>query len=63
LRQLAARCEPADDGASTLTIDYSDLDRLAGMIAGAGTDAVALQPPELIKSVVALLSAAAGGRR
>ncbi|HET6210711.1 MAG TPA: WYL domain-containing protein, partial [Jatrophihabitans sp.] len=65
LRRMARQVEPDPDcpGASLLTIDYRDLDQLAGMIAGAGTDALALQPAELVKSVVVLLSAAAGGLR
>ena len=54
-----ARPEPAGEG-SVLTIDYRDLDRLAGVIAAAGTDALALEPPELVKAVTALLAAAAG---
>lgn len=65
LRRLARQVEPAPDGrpGSVLSIEYRDLDRLAGMIAAAGTDAVALEPPELIRSVISLLSAAAGHRR
>ena len=64
LRRLARLTEPDPDcpEASRLTIDYRDPDQLAGVIAGAGTDALVLEPPELVKSVVALLSAAAGGR-
>jgi proteasome accessory factor B len=62
LRRMARNSEPAGEG-SVLTIDFRDLDRLAGVIAAAGTDAVALEPPELVKAVTALLAAAAGGRR
>jgi proteasome accessory factor B len=63
LRRMARSVEPDPDcpEASRLTIDYRDPDQLAGVIAGAGTDALVLEPPELVKSVVALLSAAAGG--
>ncbi len=65
LRRMARENEP--DGTDQtahriLTIDYRDLDRLASLIAGAGSDALVLEPPELVKSVVALLAAAAGGR-
>lgn len=65
LRRMASEIVAAEDGGtgSILTVEYRDLDRLAGLIAGAGTDAIALEPPELIKSVVTLLAAAAGGRR
>lgn len=63
LRRLATEIHPVEGGDSILTLEFRDLDQLAGMIAGAGSDAIALQPPELIKSVMALLSAAAGGRK
>jgi proteasome accessory factor B len=53
----------ADGEAEVLTIEYRDVDRLAGLIAAAGVDALALEPPELRKSVMALLAAAAGGNR
>ncbi|MEO6700572.1 MAG: WYL domain-containing protein [Jatrophihabitantaceae bacterium] len=62
LRRMASSCEP-DGAGSVLRIEFRDLDRLAGLIAGAGTDAIALEPPELVKAVTTLLAAAAGGRR
>jgi proteasome accessory factor B len=64
LRRLARHAEPNGDGShSVLTIEFRDLDRLAGVVAGAGTDALVLEPPELVKAVTTLLAAAAGGRR
>jgi proteasome accessory factor B len=41
-------------------IQYRDLGWLARQVAAAGTGAVALEPPELVDAVVALLTAAAG---
>jgi proteasome accessory factor B len=71
LRRLARLIEPVElagpagdgEGHSLLTIDYRDLDQLAGVIAGTGTDALVVEPPELVKAVVDLLAAAAGGLR
>lgn len=63
LRRLARAAEPgmhAGEPGHLLTIDYRDTDRLAGLVAGAGTDAYVLEPPALTRSVVALLRAAAG---
>jgi proteasome accessory factor B len=62
LRRQATETVAGGD-AEILTIDYRDTDRLAGLIAGAGTDAFVLEPPELRKSVVTLLAAAAGEKR
>jgi proteasome accessory factor B len=58
-RASAARTDEGD----VLTIDYRDTDWLAGLIAAAGSDAYVLQPPSLVKSVVNLLAAAAGGAK
>ncbi|HJQ03114.1 MAG TPA: WYL domain-containing protein [Jatrophihabitans sp.] len=69
LRRMARLVEPAEsangmgDGASLLTIDFRDLDQLAGVIAAAGADARVIEPPELVKAVVNLLAGAAGGLR
>jgi proteasome accessory factor B len=62
LRRLASDSEP-DGDADVLTLDYRNLGWLAGQIAAAGADATALQPPELVKAVSALLAGAAGGAR
>jgi len=62
LRRLATGVEHGE-GADLLSIEFRDLDRTAGLIAAAGVDALVLEPPELVKAVVALLEAAAGGRR
>ncbi|MGI8666225.1 MAG: helix-turn-helix transcriptional regulator [Jatrophihabitans sp.] len=62
LRRTARQSVPDGPEHLLLSIDYRDLDQLAAQIAAAGSDALALEPPELIKSVVSLLSAAAGGR-
>jgi predicted DNA-binding transcriptional regulator YafY len=51
------------EGGDLLNIEYRDPERIAGMVAAAGADAYVLEPPELVKSVVALLEAAAGGQR
>jgi hypothetical protein len=45
-----------------LSIAYFDLDRLAGIIASAGSAAVALDPPELVEAVVARLQIMATDR-
>jgi proteasome accessory factor B len=60
LRRLARQVQSTPEG-EILSLDYRDLDRLAGLVAAAGREAVALEPPELISSVVALLTGAAGG--
>jgi len=62
LRRLASSAEHGEGG-DLLTISYRDLDRTAGLVAAAGPDAYVLEPPELVKAVVALLEAAAGGQR
>ncbi|HTZ44349.1 MAG TPA: WYL domain-containing protein [Jatrophihabitans sp.] len=62
LRRLARETESVPGG-DLLTVEFGDLDRLAGLVAGAGADACVLEPPELVKAVVALLEGAAGGRR
>jgi proteasome accessory factor B len=62
LRRLAREVEHGEGG-DLLTIDFRDLDRTAGQVAAAGVDAYVLEPPELVKAVVGLLEAAAGGRR
>jgi proteasome accessory factor B len=61
LHRLARDVETVGDD-EVITIEFRDIDRLAGLIAAAGKDAVALEPPELRKSVMALLAAAAGGK-
>lgn len=62
LRRMASEVVDAQDGscASILTLEYGDAEQLAGLIAAAGADARVLEPPELISSVVSLLTAAAG---
>jgi len=62
LRRLARSVEHGEGG-DLLNIEYRDPERIAGMVAAAGADAFVLEPPELVKSVVALLAAAAGGQR
>jgi proteasome accessory factor B len=62
LRRLARDVIEGVDG-DLLTVDYRDNEWLAGLIAAAGTDARVLEPPNLVKSVVTLLEAAAGGAR
>jgi proteasome accessory factor B len=59
LRRLATSSEPTDGG-DVLALDYRDLDRLAGLVAAAGSDAYVLEPPELVQAVRALLAGAAG---
>jgi proteasome accessory factor B len=51
LRRMAASVAP-DQAGDVLTIEYSDLEWLARQVASAGAAAVALDPPELIDSVV-----------
>jgi proteasome accessory factor B len=55
LRRIA---DSEDDG--VLTIGFSDPHRLARIIAGAGSGATALEPPELVDAVITRLRAAAG---
>jgi proteasome accessory factor B len=62
LRRLACNITADPDG-EVLGIEYRDIDSLAGLIAGAGSDAIVLEPPALMKSVIGLLEAAAGGRQ
>ncbi|MFL6162569.1 MAG: helix-turn-helix transcriptional regulator [Jatrophihabitantaceae bacterium] len=62
LHRLAREVVPGEGG-DLLTIEFRDLDRTAGLVAAAGVDAFVLEPPELVKAVVGLLEAAAGGRR
>ena len=61
LRRLAqsVQPDPAGDGNDLLTLDYRDSDRVAGLIAAAGPDALVLDPPELRSSVITLLQGAA----
>ena len=59
LRRLARQVRGSDEG-DLLTLDYRDLDRLAGLVAGAGADAVALEPPELVAAVIRLLTGVTG---
>ncbi|MCW2492480.1 MAG: YafY family transcriptional regulator [Frankiales bacterium] len=64
LRRMAR--EVLTDEASVedvVIIDYRDADWLSALVAAAGSDVVVLEPPALIKSVVAILEAAAGGSR
>jgi proteasome accessory factor B len=56
--QLRRSAESEEDG--VLTISFSDPHRLARMIAGAGSSAVALSPPDLVDAVIERLRAAAG---
>jgi proteasome accessory factor B len=60
---VSADGDSADGDHEILRFEYRDTDRLAGLIAAAGSDALALEPPELRKAVMALLAAAAGGAR
>jgi proteasome accessory factor B len=62
LRRQARQICNTPEG-DVLTLDYRDLDRLAGLVAGVGADAVALDPPELVESVVRLLSGVSGAAR
>jgi proteasome accessory factor B len=56
--QLRRLAESEDDG--VLTIRMIDTDYLARVVAGAGTAAQALEPPDLVDAVVGRLRAAAG---
>lgn len=60
LRRLAQSVEPDGAGHDLLTLDYRDLDRVAGLVAAAGADALVLDPPELRSAVISLLEGAAG---
>ena len=60
LRRQARQIRSTAEG-EVLTLDYRDLDRLAGLVAGAGADAVALEPPELVAAVIGLLTGVTGG--
>ena len=61
LRRLAQQTISDEAGdTDVLTIEVRDFGWLAALIAAAGTDAVALEPPELIGSVRSLLADAAG---
>lgn len=63
LRRLARASEPgshAGEAGDVLTVDYRDLDRLAGLVAAAGSDAYVVEPLALTAAVVGLLRAAAG---
>ena len=62
LRRLA-RAVVEGPEQDTLTIEYRDEDSLSAAVAASGVDAVVLDPPSLVKSVIALLEAAAGGRQ
>ncbi|CAN5614796.1 WYL domain-containing protein [soil metagenome] len=63
LRRMARNTVPADAGHLMLELDYRDSDWLAAVIAAAGADATALEPPDLVASVIELLSAASGGEQ
>jgi proteasome accessory factor B len=60
LRRQARQVQAGPDG-DVLSLDYRDTERLAGLVAGAGADAVALDPPELVAAVVRLLAGVTGG--
>jgi len=66
LHRLATNSQRDGEG-EILTIEFRDSDRLAGLVAAAGKDAVVLDPPELRRAVIALLTAVArnpvGGER
>jgi proteasome accessory factor B len=62
LRRLAQKVVREGDF-DVLTIDYRDTGWLSALIAAAGADAVAVEPPTLVKSVMALLEGASGGRK
>ncbi|WP_213029950.1 WYL domain-containing protein, partial [Acinetobacter baumannii] len=49
LRRLAGEVHENPEG-DVLTIRYQDAERLAGLIAGAGADALVLEPAELVKA-------------
>lgn len=63
LRRMATAvtADPEREG-DLLTLEYLDTERTAGLIAAAGVDALALEPPELVQAVTGLLAAAAGVR-
>jgi predicted DNA-binding transcriptional regulator YafY len=64
LRRMAREVQTDEASvADMLIIDYRDADWLSALVAAAGSDVVVLEPPALIKSVVAVLEAAAGGSR
>jgi proteasome accessory factor B len=54
--------DAASGSGSELRIDYTDVDWLARIVAAAGPSVVALDPPELVRQVTALLRVAAGDR-
>ncbi|HEX2902912.1 MAG TPA: WYL domain-containing protein [Jatrophihabitans sp.] len=62
LRRLAREVTSDGSGRDVLTLDYRDLDRVAGLVAAAGADAFVVEPPELRSAVIALLKGAAGVR-
>jgi proteasome accessory factor B len=57
LRRIASSCD-----ADVLTINFTDPQRLARMIASAGRNATVLDPPALVDAVIERLRAAAGVR-
>ncbi len=59
LHRLAQRCE-TESGTDLLEIEFRDVGWLAAMVAAAGTDATAIDPPDLVEATVALLRGAAG---
>ena len=61
LRRMAREVRPTGSG-DQLTLDFRDLDELAALVAAAGVDARAVEPPELVAAVVDLLRGAAGHR-
>ena len=50
---------PLDGVGQDLTIDFTDVDWLARIVAAAGPSVVAVSPPELVRQVTALLRVAA----
>ena len=60
LRRMAAKAQPDPSGDDVLCIDYRDPEWLAGLVAGAGLDALAVAPAELVDAVRQLLAAAGG---
>jgi proteasome accessory factor B len=59
LRRMA-RSTVEDGETDLLMVDFRDSGSLAALIAAAGVDAVALEPPALVSAVITLLQGAAG---
>jgi predicted DNA-binding transcriptional regulator YafY len=60
LRRWAQSVEPDSDGWDVLTLGYQDPDSLASRLAGYGSAAVALEPPEVRDAVIRRLTTMAG---